>query len=223
MGVTAPLSLIFFGALAGQVFTFGYELGFCKVGWRLDHRLSGRRPHDLGSAVPAGVVVGDFLAEGFQFGDEGVEAALVVEPGLVVGELVVGQDPGDGFAGDFAGPAGGRGRAAGAGRRGSGSSTYSARVIRSVRVPGRMKPGLGKLGDLRGEAGGAGLLNRGGRHAVIFAAGVRCLAHSLQYKCCMDSAGVAGYMAAVAAVISVPAGRGVRPDRGDPGGTGGAG
>ena len=47
-------------------------------------------------AVPAGVVVGDFLAEGFQLGDEVAEAALVVEPGLVVGELVVGQDPGDG-------------------------------------------------------------------------------------------------------------------------------
>ena len=55
-------------------------------------------------ALPAGVVVGDLLAEGFEFGDEVAEAALVVEPGLVVGELVVGQDPGDGFAGDFAGP-----------------------------------------------------------------------------------------------------------------------
>ena len=45
-----------------------------------------------------------FLAEGFQFGDEVAQAALVVEPGLVVGELVVGQDPGDGFAVYLAGP-----------------------------------------------------------------------------------------------------------------------
>jgi hypothetical protein len=71
--------------------------------------------------VPAWVVVGDLLAEGFEFGDEVAEAALVVEPGLVVGELVVGQDPGDGFAGDFAGPLV-VGAVQLAGRRGSGSS-----------------------------------------------------------------------------------------------------
>ncbi len=32
------------------------------------------------------------------------EAALVVEPGLVVSDLVVGQDPGDGLAVYLAGP-----------------------------------------------------------------------------------------------------------------------
>ena len=55
-------------------------------------------------ALPAGVGVGDGLAEGFELGDERAEPALVVEPGLVVGELVVGQDAGDGLAADFAGP-----------------------------------------------------------------------------------------------------------------------
>jgi hypothetical protein len=55
-------------------------------------------------AVPPRVGVGDVQAECFEFGQEGPEAALVVEPGLVVGELVVGEQPGDGFAGDFAGP-----------------------------------------------------------------------------------------------------------------------
>ena len=53
-------------------------------------------------SVPSGVVVGDFLAEGFELGDEGPQAALVVEPGLVVGELVVGHQAGDGFPADFA-------------------------------------------------------------------------------------------------------------------------
>ena len=43
-------------------------------------------------------------AEGLEFGEQVAEAALVVEPGLVVGELVVGEQPGDGLAGDFAGP-----------------------------------------------------------------------------------------------------------------------
>ncbi len=54
--------------------------------------------------MPAGVGVGDAEAEGFEFGQEGAEAVLVVEPGLVVGELVVGEQAGDGFAAGFAGP-----------------------------------------------------------------------------------------------------------------------
>src|SRR5208283_526108 len=39
-------------------------------------------------AVPAGVGFGDGEAEGFEFGDEFAQAAVVVEPGAVVGELV---------------------------------------------------------------------------------------------------------------------------------------
>jgi hypothetical protein len=74
-------------------------------GGRFACRLSALNPHRPGLlAVPAGVVVGDFLAEGFQLGDQFAEAALVVEPGLVVRELVVGQDPGDGLAVYLAGP-----------------------------------------------------------------------------------------------------------------------
>jgi hypothetical protein len=40
---------------------------------------------------PAGVGFGDGEAEFFEFGDELAQAAVVVEPGAVVGELVVGQ------------------------------------------------------------------------------------------------------------------------------------
>jgi hypothetical protein len=63
-----------------------------RAGLRLAHRLSRCQPHDLGGlAFPAWVGVGDGEAEGFEFCQEGAQAALVVEPGLVVGELVVGE------------------------------------------------------------------------------------------------------------------------------------
>ena len=41
-------------------------------------------------AVPAGVGFGDGEAEFFEFGDELAQAAVVVEPGAVLGKLVVG-------------------------------------------------------------------------------------------------------------------------------------
>jgi hypothetical protein len=43
---------------------------------------------------PAGIGFGDGEAEGFEFGDEFAQAAVVVEPGAVVGQLLVGQDAG---------------------------------------------------------------------------------------------------------------------------------
>ena len=117
---------------------------------------------------------------------------LVVEPGLVVGELVVGQDPGDGLAVLLAGPLvvgamqpGRVGVAAAAGVAAAGHPLGEG--------AGQDEAGLGGLGDLRGEAGGAGLLGRGRRHGVIVAAGVWCLAHSPQYKSCMDTE-VAAYI-----------------------------
>ena len=55
-------------------------------------------------AVPAGVGFGDGEAEVLEFGDELAQAAVVVEPGAVVGELVVGQDAGGGLAVFLAGP-----------------------------------------------------------------------------------------------------------------------
>src|SRR5580700_5307399 len=91
-------------------------------GWRAAHGLSGRWPHYLEAvvpvlrrgcrgcvraawlAVPAGVGFGDGEAEGFEFGDELAQAAVVVEPGAVVGELLVGQDAGSGLAVLPAGP-----------------------------------------------------------------------------------------------------------------------
>ena len=93
----------------------------------------------LALGLPARVGVDDGQAEFFELCQEGSQAALVVEPVAVVGELVVGQEPGDGFAGYFAGPLvvgavqPGRVGVAAAVRR-------PQRVIRSARVPGRAKP-----------------------------------------------------------------------------------
>src|SRR6266705_561140 len=71
-------------------------------GLRAARRLSVRDPHRSGcSAVPAGVGFGDGEAEGFEFGDELAQAAVVVEPGAVVGELVACQDAGGGLAAVF--------------------------------------------------------------------------------------------------------------------------
>jgi hypothetical protein len=47
-----------------------------------------------GLAVPAGIRLCDVEAEFLEFGDELAESFVVVEPGAVVGELVVGQDAG---------------------------------------------------------------------------------------------------------------------------------
>src|ERR1700690_4312492 len=55
-------------------------------------------------AVPARVVVGDGEAELLEFGDDLAEPFVVVEPGAVVGELVVGEDAGGGLAVFLAGP-----------------------------------------------------------------------------------------------------------------------
>src|SRR5260370_10750819 len=48
------------------------------------------RRRNLRLAVPAGVVLGDGEAEGFELGDELAQAAVVVEPGGVAGELLIG-------------------------------------------------------------------------------------------------------------------------------------
>jgi hypothetical protein len=53
---------------------------------------------------PSGVGLGDGQAQGFEFGDELAQAAVVVEPGAVVGELVIGQDAGGGCPVFLAGP-----------------------------------------------------------------------------------------------------------------------
>ena len=71
--------------------------------WRLVLR-SGGACSGARLAVPAGVVVGDVEAECLEFGDELAEPFVVVEPGLVVGELVVGEDLGRGLAVLLAGP-----------------------------------------------------------------------------------------------------------------------
>ena len=48
-------------------------------------------------AIPTGVGFAAGEAEFFEFGDELAEPLVVAEPRTVVGELVVGQDPGGGL------------------------------------------------------------------------------------------------------------------------------
>src|SRR6266702_407347 len=180
-------------------------------GWRAAHRLSGRSPRypeagvpvaGPGSgagrlvclAVPAGVGFGDGEAEGFELGDELAQAAVVVEPGAVVGELVVGQDAGGGLAVFLAGPLvvgavqlRGVGAAAAAGVSAAGHPVGEG--------AGQREGDAGEAGgDLGGDGRGAGLLGRGGRHVVIVAAEIPGLAHLIKYKCCMDPAEVTAYI-----------------------------
>src|SRR5689334_9154885 len=178
-------------------------------GWGAAHRLSARCPRYLEAvipvlrracvraawlAVPAGVGLGDGEAEGFEFGDELAQAAVVVEPGAVVGELLIGQDAGGGLAVFLAGPL-----VVGAvqpGRVGVAAAVGPAAAGHPVgEGAGQREGGAGEAGgDLGGDGGGAGLLGRGGRHAAIVAACVPGLPHALQYKCCMTSADVAAYV-----------------------------
>ena len=118
---------------------------------------------------------------------------MVVEPGAVVGELVVGQDAGGGLAVFLAGPL-----VVGAVQPGRVGVAAAARVPAAGHPVGESagqgKAGPGEGGDLGGDAGGAGLLGRGGRHVLIVAAGVPHLPHCIKYKCCMGDAEVAAYL-----------------------------
>ena len=62
-------------------------------------RLAGPCPRRGWLADPAGVGVGDGEAEGFEFGDELAQAAVVVEPGAVVGREDVDKSFRPGFPG----------------------------------------------------------------------------------------------------------------------------
>jgi len=146
-------------------------------------------------AVPAGVILGDAEAEFLELGDQFAQAAVVVEPGAVVGELVVGQDAGGGPAVFLAGPLvvgavplRGVGVAAAAGVSAAGEPVGEG--------AGQGEADVGEAGgDLGGDGLRAGLLGRGGRHVVIVAARVPRLAHLVEYKCCMDADGeVAAYI-----------------------------
>src|SRR5215469_3057577 len=121
-------------------------------------------------AVPAGVVLGDGEAELFEVGDELADAAVVVEPGAIVGELLVGQDAGGGLAVFFpAGPL-----VVGAVSLRGVSVAVAAGVAAAGQPVGEgAGQGEGEAGeaggDLGGDGCGLGLLGRGGRHAVIVA------------------------------------------------------
>ena len=66
--------------------------------WRLRFRFCCVPGPAVWLTVPAWVGFGDGEAECLEFGDELAQAAVVAEPGGVVGDLVVGQDPGGGPA-----------------------------------------------------------------------------------------------------------------------------
>ena len=101
--------------------------------------------------------------------------------GLVVGELVVGQDAGGGLAVFLAGPL-----VVGAVQPGRVGVAAAAGVAAAGHPVGEgAGQGEAEGGELGGDAGGLGLLGRGGRHVVIVAAGVPHLAHLIKYKCCM--------------------------------------
>src|SRR6185369_7865561 len=116
-----------------------------------------------------GVVLGDSEAEFLEFGDEFAEPAVVVEPGAVVGKLVVGQDPGGGPAVFLAGPLVVRAVAL------RGVGVAAAAGVAAAGHPVGQGAGQGEIhggeagGDLGGDGRGAGLLGRGGRHVVIVA------------------------------------------------------
>ena len=80
-------------------------------------------------AVPAGVGFEGFRAEGFEPGEQFVQAAVVVDPGLVVVVLVVAEPAADGLGGDFAGPL-----PVGAVQAGRGGSAWQPQLRRPQRV-----------------------------------------------------------------------------------------
>ena len=151
----------------GQVFTFGRDLG--KSGDpggcpQVKRAASTALCPGLLGALLAGrrrtICEGEFL----EFGEQGAHFPGVVEPGLVVGELVVGEDAGDGLAVDLAGPLAVGAVQLRAGRRGSGS--WACRSGSCAVGEGAGQGEAGRGGELGGDAGGAGLLGRGGRHAA---------------------------------------------------------
>src|SRR5690242_1024470 len=161
---------------------------------RLLFRFLGLPGGVAGLAVPARVVLGDGEAEFFEFGDQLAQPAVVVEPGAVVGELLIGQDAGGGLAVFPAGPL-----VVGAvALRGVGVAVAAGVSAAGLAVGEGAGQGEGEAceagGDLGGDAGGLGLLGRGGRHAAIVAAGIWCLAHSVEHKRCMENAEVAAYI-----------------------------
>jgi hypothetical protein len=121
-----------------------------------------------GPSLLAGLGVGDGEGEFFEFGDQGAEAAVVVEPLPVVVELVVGDEPGDGFPGGLAGPL-----PVGAVQvRGVGVAAAGGLAAADVPLEEGAGQGRAEAGELGGDAGGAGLPGRVRRHVLMVARGV---------------------------------------------------
>src|SRR5271165_31655 len=172
-------------------------------------------------AFPAGVGVGDGEADFLEFGDELAEPFVVVEPGAVVGELVVGQDAGGGPAVLLAGPL-----VVGAVElRGVGVAAAVRAAAAGHPVgegAGQGEAGRGEGGDLGGDGGGAGLLAGGGRHVLIVAGGFPF--HPFHtVKLLYETCGGRRLYRAVEAVVGLGGGGGVRPGRSHAGGAGGPG
>jgi hypothetical protein len=84
------------------------QAGVAHAIWRLLFRFSwpmaGRVRRVMWLAVPARVGFADGEAELLELGDELAQAAVVVEPGTIVGQLLIRQDAGGGLAVFLAGP-----------------------------------------------------------------------------------------------------------------------
>ena len=116
-------------------------------------------------AFPAGVGFEGGGAEGFELGEQFVQAAVVVDPGLVVAVLVGAEPAADRFRGDFAGPL--QVRAVQAGRVGVAAAVAAA----AAGAPfgdraGQHHAGAGDGGELGGDLAGLGLVGGGDTHGL---------------------------------------------------------
>ena len=126
-------------------------------------------PGSAGAGLVAAAFVGEGEGEVFQLGDQLAQAAVVVQPLPVIGNLVVGDQAADGLAGPLAGPVPVRtvqlrrvGVAAAAGPAAAHAPLHKGAGQRQA-----------QSGELGGDGRGAVL--RAGRHGSIVARGVRDL------------------------------------------------
>ena len=116
-------------------------------------------------AFPAGVIFEGGGAECFEPGEEFAQAAVVVDPGLVVVVLVGAEPAADGLGGDLAGPlpvgavqAGRVGVAAAVGPAAAGTPLGDG--------AGQDHAGAGDGGELGGDLAGLGLVAGGDTHGL---------------------------------------------------------
>jgi len=116
-------------------------------------------------AFPAGVGVEGGGAEGFEPGEQFVQAAVVADPGLVVAVLVGAEPAADRLGGDLAGPL--PVRAVQAGRVGVAAAVRPAAAGAPLGDrAGQHHAGAGDGGELGGDLLGLGLVAGGDGHGL---------------------------------------------------------